>query len=90
MLFFTIFYQTPFSFTHLHIYSEMKFPSFPDLIKAITNDVQTAKSTLDFEPYTTLSDDPFLTKNDVIWVGKTGGDDAASYEFDSTVEFLLD
>lgn len=68
--------------------SEMKFPSFPDLIKAITSDVQTAKSSLDLEPYTVFSDDPFLTENDSTWVGKTGGDDAASYEFESTVEFL--
>ena len=66
----------------------MKFPSFPDLIKAITSDVQTAKSSLDLEPYTVFSDDPFLTENDSTWVGKTGGDDAASYEFESTVEFL--
>ena len=66
----------------------MKFPSFPDLIQAITNDVQTAKESLDLEPYITFSEDPFLTNNGEPWVGKTGGDDEASYEFQSTVEFL--
>ena len=67
---------------------EMKFPSFPDLIKAITNDVQTAKESLDLEPYTTFSEDPFLTDCDSGWTGKSGGDEAASFEFESTVWFL--
>eukprot|EP00581_Thalassiosira_minuscula_P005835 CAMPEP_0183745716 /NCGR_PEP_ID=MMETSP0737-20130205/66386_1 /TAXON_ID=385413 /ORGANISM="Thalassiosira miniscula, Strain CCMP1093" /LENGTH=555 /DNA_ID=CAMNT_0025981395 /DNA_START=35 /DNA_END=1702 /DNA_ORIENTATION=+ len=69
---------------------EMKFPSFPDLIKAITNDVQTAKMSLDLEPYITFSNDQFLTteNGEGKWIGKAGGDDIASYEFENSVDLL--
>jgi len=68
---------------------EMKFPSFPDLIKAIRNDVQNAKHSLDIHPYSTfVKFDPFLANCEDVWVGKSGGDEEASYEFASTTQFL--
>eukprot|EP00979_Chaetoceros_neogracilis_P015563 scaffold6156_cov243-Chaetoceros_neogracile.AAC.4 len=68
---------------------EMKFPSFPDLIKAIRNDVQNAKDSLDIHPYSTFAKhDPFLIDCKDVWVGKSGGDEEASYEFASTTQFL--
>lgn len=66
----------------------MKFPSFPDLINAITNDVKTADISLDHEPYSTFGNDPFLTDSIDEWVGAAGGDNVASYEFESTLEYL--
>lgn len=67
---------------------EMKFPSFPDLIQAITSDVQTAKETLDMEPYAAFGADPFLTDLEPVWTGTAGGDAEASFEFESTPDFL--
>ena len=61
---------------------EMKFPAFPDLVKAITNDV-------DIYPYATFAKtDPFLVNAEDDWVGSSGGDREASYEFASTTKFL--
>jgi len=69
--------------------TEMKFPSFPDLIKAITADVSNAKDSLDIHPYSTFGAfDPFLNDNGEPWVGTAGGDDVASYEVESTIQFL--
>jgi len=62
---------------------ERRFPSFPDLIAAITNDVNNAKTTLDETPYS-LYDSEFLKvsqNQEKIWVGTAGGDGNASYEF---------
>ncbi len=68
---------------------EKRFPSFPDLIAAITNDVSNAKKVLDINPYTQLKEDPFLQiYDDEKWVGSSGGDDIASYEFESTTTFI--
>ena len=68
---------------------EMKFESFPDLVKAITNDVQNAKRSLDIHPYATFAKiDPFLVGAEDAWVGSSGGDGEASYEFASTTKFL--
>jgi hypothetical protein len=68
---------------------EMKFPAFPDLVKAITNDVQNAKHSLDIHPYATFAKtDPFLVNAEDDWVGSSGGDQEASYEFASTTKFL--
>lgn len=67
---------------------EMKFPSFPDLIKAITNDVKNADESLDVEPYSRfLKNDSFLNDNEMTWIGTSGGDEEASYEFSSTIDF---
>eukprot|EP00550_Attheya_septentrionalis_P003396 CAMPEP_0198291292 /NCGR_PEP_ID=MMETSP1449-20131203/8867_1 /TAXON_ID=420275 /ORGANISM="Attheya septentrionalis, Strain CCMP2084" /LENGTH=256 /DNA_ID=CAMNT_0043989909 /DNA_START=236 /DNA_END=1006 /DNA_ORIENTATION=+ len=67
---------------------EQKFPSFPDLIAAIHNDVDTANMALDQEPFSKLRDDSFLTTDDGNsdnhnnnWVGSSGGDANASWEF---------
>ena len=68
---------------------EMKFPAFSDLVKAITNDVQNAKHSLDIHPYATFAKtDPFLVNAEDDWVGSSGGDQEASYEFASTTKFL--
>lgn len=64
---------------------ERRFPSFPDLIAAITNDVENAKTVLDEAPYS-LYEFEFLKvsqNEEKIWVGTAGGDDNASYEFNS-------
>mmetsp|Transcript_7931 Transcript_7931/g.12410 ORF Transcript_7931/g.12410 Transcript_7931/m.12410 type:complete len:527 (+) Transcript_7931:167-1747(+) len=67
---------------------EKRFPSFPDLIAAITNDVANAKKFLDSVPYSNFSKDDFLQNPTEQWVGSSGGDDGASYEFTSTNKFL--
>ena len=69
----------------------MKFPSFPELIKAITNDVDNAKRCLDDHPFSYFREvDPFVNAdNDKgLWVGGSGGNDSASHEFESSVDFL--
>mmetsp|Transcript_14746 Transcript_14746/g.27725 ORF Transcript_14746/g.27725 Transcript_14746/m.27725 type:complete len:574 (-) Transcript_14746:3158-4879(-) len=67
---------------------EMKFPSFPALIQAITNDVQTAKDSLDVHPYVKFAElDPFLHRSEEEWIGGSGGNEVASYEFESSLIF---
>jgi riboflavin kinase len=58
---------------------EKKFDSFPDLMAAITNDVETAKECLDEDPFGSLKSESFLSSK--TWVGTDGGDDDASWEF---------
>ena len=65
---------------------EMKFSSFPVLVKAITDDVATAKMSLDMDAFTALkAEDPFLTNSTVPWLGSSGGSVEASYEFDEVM-----
>lgn len=65
--------------------SERKFPSFPDLIAAINRDVNNAKLSLDLAPYSKFSGDSFFQHcSEEMWVGSSGGDDNASYEFEAT------
>lgn len=59
---------------------EIKFPSFPDLIAQINEDVIDAKAALEKEPYVAFRSDAFLI-NDATWVGTNGGDIDASWEF---------
>ena len=64
---------------------EQKFDSFPDLVAAITRDVANAKSALSMEPFASLHCDPFIAdqgSEEVEWVGKSGGDETASWEFE--------
>ena len=64
----------------------MKFPSFPALIGAITNDVQNARASLDIHPYRTFAElDPFLNYIEQEWIGGSGGNEIASYEFESAI-----
>ena len=63
------------------MHEEMKFPSFPDLIAAINNDVMNAKKALDIDPFKSLKDDSFVSNPSVAWIGKSGGDEIASFEF---------
>lgn len=64
---------------------EKKFDSFPDLMAAITNDVETAKTTLSDEaaPYVSFKTESFLAdiSRSKPWIGKDGGDADASWEF---------
>jgi len=72
---------------------EMKFGSFADLIAAITNDVANAKEALGIQPFVAMRADPFLTdpckrvnntmiEKNQVWIGKSGGDEMASWEFE--------
>lgn len=72
---------------------EMKFNSIADLVSAINNDVVNAKEALSVQPFVALRADPFLTdpckrvnntmvENGQIWIGKSGGDDVASWEWE--------
>jgi FAD synthase len=66
---------------------EMKFSSFPELVKAITNDVATAKTSLDMDHFTMFkTKDPFLSEFSLPWVGSSGGSIDASYEFERVME----
>jgi riboflavin kinase len=58
---------------------EKKFDSFPDLMAAITNDVTTAKESLEENRFVSFKSEPFLSSK--TWVGTDGGDDEASWEF---------
>ena len=80
---------------------EMKFPSFPDLIAAINNDVANAKDALSLQPFASLRSDAFITDpcrrvnnamvdNGDIWIGKDGGDEDASWEFQSIDDSISD
>jgi riboflavin kinase len=60
---------------------EQKFDSFPDLMAAITNDVSNAKEALEVEPYAALQFDQFLVNTSKEWIGTSGGDSTASWEF---------
>ena len=61
---------------------EMKFPSFPDLIAQISTDVENAKDALDLELYKNFKMDDLVKHCDTRWVGRGGGDEAASWEFE--------
>jgi riboflavin kinase len=60
---------------------EQKFDSFPDLMASITNDVSNAKEALDVERYASLKTDLFLVNANEEWIGTSGGDATASWEF---------
>jgi riboflavin kinase len=64
---------------------EQKFPSFGELIQQINADVADAKNALDVEPFHGLKGDVFLDTSSSMaesaWVGSSGGDEIASWEF---------
>jgi riboflavin kinase len=61
---------------------EMKFSSFPDLIIQILYDVRTANYLLGLEKFSVFRSDPFLTLPlSQPWVGTSGGNVTASWEF---------
>jgi riboflavin kinase len=60
---------------------EQKFDSFPDLMAAIANDVSNAKEALDVERYASFKTDLFLVNANEEWIGTSGGDATASWEF---------
>lgn len=80
---------------HGFIRPEMKFPSFPDLIAQITTDVADAKDALDLDLYTSFQKDSFLTVDNggttakQCWVGQSGGDETASWDFED-VESVME
>ena len=70
-----------------YLREEKKFDSFPELIAQIHADVQDAKNTLDQIPYDSCKQDDFLiTKNQ--WIGASGGDKTASWEFTPMMDTL--
>ena len=75
---------------------EIKFPSFPALVAQIQRDVHDAQTALDCDPYRELVQDDFLqvrrhaTNTVVPWVGCSGGNATASWEFQNVVAALKD
>lgn len=61
---------------------EQKFDSFPDLIAQIHRDIGNASWALDSMPYIFSKEDAFV-KDGAGWVGCGGGDDGASWEYES-------
>jgi riboflavin kinase len=60
---------------------EMKFPSFPDLIAQIRQDVVEASIALEQEPYSLFQFDDFAQQSNMDpWIGSSGGDKDASWE----------
>jgi riboflavin kinase len=60
---------------------EMKFPSFPDLIAQIRQDVLEASIALEQEPYSLFQFDDFAQQSNMDpWIGSSGGDKDASWE----------
>jgi hypothetical protein len=66
---------------------EQKFGCFDELIAQIHADIDNATTMLDEAPYSKGRNDPFLDTSS-IWVGDTGGDDVASWEFTPARLFL--
>jgi riboflavin kinase len=60
---------------------EKKFESFPALMAAIKNDVKNAKSALDLEHFASFRQDPLFGDKSDQWIGSSGGDERASWEF---------
>lgn len=60
---------------------EAKFASFSDLAAQIGRDVVNARDALSMEPFSSLRLDPFLASPNDMWVGTSGGDETASWEF---------
>lgn len=77
---------------------EKKFPSFPDLINAINGDVANAREALGTQLFVVLKTDGFLADlclgslvdSSAVWVGASGGDENASYEFQNLEEAIAD
>ena len=61
---------------------EQKFDSFPELIAQIHCDIGNANWALDSMPFIFSKEDDFVKDGDG-WVGSGGGDDGASWEFES-------
>ena len=59
----------------------MKFESFPALIEAIMNDKANAKDALDIQFYQKFKNEDFVHNHHDSWIGSSGGDNVASYEF---------
>lgn len=59
----------------------MKFESFPALIEAIMNDKANARDALDLDFYQSQKQEIFLSDLSASWVGASGGDENASYQF---------
>ncbi len=73
---------------HGFLRPETKFDSFPALVAQITADAKEAKDALDLRPYVTLKGDTFLEVNNRTWIGNSGGDNQASWEFQETNEAI--
>jgi FAD synthase len=61
--------------------NEEKFASLADLVAQITRDVANARDALSMEPFSILQKDSFLVDLEDNWVGRSGGDEIASWEF---------
>ncbi len=61
---------------------EMKFESFPALVEAINNDKANAKEALEMASLQKFQQHSFLVELDTLWVGSSGGDSKASYQFE--------
>ena len=61
---------------------EQKFDSFPELIAQIHRDIGNANWALDSMPFIFSKEDDFVKDGDG-WVGSGGGNDGASWEFES-------
>jgi riboflavin kinase len=61
--------------------NEEKFASFGELVAQIQRDVANANDALSMEPFSLLQNDPFLVNSEDMWVGTSGGDETASWEF---------
>ena len=63
---------------------EKKFASFSDLLAAIHLDIRCAKEALQSSPFSDYQKDPFLSiVNLNPWVGADGGDETASWEYET-------
>eukprot|EP00986_Skeletonema_menzelii_P021456 scaffold34600_cov160-Skeletonema_menzelii.AAC.1 len=61
---------------------EQKFETFPDLIAQIHRDIGTADIALNAMPFIFSKEDAFI-QDGAEWVGSDGGDDTASWEFET-------
>jgi len=65
-----------------YLRAEQKFDSFPALIAQIHRDIGNANLALDSMPFVFSKEDSFI-KDGVEWIGSSGGDNSASWEYET-------
>ena len=65
-----------------YLRAEQKFDSFPELIAQIHRDIGNANWALDSMPFVFSKEDSFI-KDEVEWIGSSGGDGSASWEYET-------
>lgn len=66
-----------------YLRAEQKFDSFPELIAQIHRDIGNANWALDSMPFVFSKEDSFIKDGVEEWIGSSGGDSSASWEYET-------